>query len=313
MNRVDFGKLIAALRREHENENLKPWTQSMLAEEANNAAGEVLFNEDTISNIERGIRGVDYRGLQALATALQLTSGERKEFFLAASGIDSYKITRRDSKPQEVLSELLDDLKQMQLPATLLDPYCDILAVNLALIELLELTSCGWDLGSQINEPFPHNELRFLFSEDIAAYMQGLMGDGWHNYVYSAIKIFRTRSLRYRSTKYFQELLHELNKLRLFKQYWREVYYYEKDLHFDTADIMLNSPKWGAIASFPTVRTAITSAGELYLGVVVPMDRRTAEAFAKIACKIGTPAAFHLTSWPDKHALQSLNNIRIIT
>ena len=167
-------------------------------------------------------------------------------------------------------------------------------------------------MGSQISKPFPHNELRFLFSEDIAAYMQGLMGEGWHNYAYSAIKIFRARSLRYRATKYFQELLHELNKLRLFKRYWREVYYHEKDIHFDTADIVMNSPKWGTISSFPTIRTAITSAGELYLGIVVPMDRGTADAFARIADKIGTPVAFHLTSWPNKHALQSLDNIRII-
>ena len=312
MNRVDFGQLIAALRREHEDENLKPWTQAMLAEEANTVAGEALFNKDTISNIERGIRSVDYHAMQALATALQLTSGERKEFFLAASGIDSRRITRQDSNPQEVLSELLDNLKQMQLPTTLLDSYCDILAVNLALIELLDLPSCGWDLGSQINKPFPHNELRFLFSEDIAAYFQRLMGEDWHNYAYSAIKIFRTRSLRYRATKYFQELLHELNKLRLFKRYWREVYYHEKDIHFDTADMRMNSPKWGTIACFPTIRTAITSAGELYLSVLVPMDRGTADAFAGIADEIRAPAAFHLTSWPDKHALQSLNNIRII-
>ena len=39
MNRDDFGKLIASLRREHEDEEDIPWTQEKLAIEANQAIG----------------------------------------------------------------------------------------------------------------------------------------------------------------------------------------------------------------------------------------------------------------------------------
>ncbi len=63
MNREDFGRLIAALRKEHGDEALKPWTQTMLAEEANLAAGVDLFTKDMTSNVERGKRGVDQQGL----------------------------------------------------------------------------------------------------------------------------------------------------------------------------------------------------------------------------------------------------------
>ena len=83
MNQVDFGKLIASLRKEHEGEDGAPWNQEKLSQEANLAAGSSIFSEDIISSVERGRRKPERQTLLALATALQLTSDERKEFFLA--------------------------------------------------------------------------------------------------------------------------------------------------------------------------------------------------------------------------------------
>ncbi len=313
MNREDFGKLIAALRKEHEDEDLKSWTQAKLAEEANLALGITLFNEDTISNIERGKRSVEQEALQALATALQLTSGERKEFFLAAAGIDSQGIPRQENSPEEVFSELLDYLKQMHLPATLLDQYCDCLAVNHTLIELYDLASCGWTLGSQENKRFPHNEMRFLFSDDIAHHLRECMGEHWPSYAANSMMLFRTRSLRYRDTPYFKELLVDLKKSRLFKRYWREVYYQEKDHNFNAVDIRMNSPRWGSISCFTTTRTAIATAGELYLGVVVPADYETSNTFARIIHETGVPVVYCLESWPNKDPQPQHLDIRIMT
>ncbi len=313
MHREDFGKLIAALRKEHEDEDLRPWTQEMLAEKTNLAAGVDILTEDMISSIERGKRGIDQQTLQSLATGLKLTSGERKEFFLAASGIDSQEIPRLDNDPREVFAELLDNLKHMHLPATILDQYCDSLAVNHTLVELFDLASCGWTIGSQKNTPFPHNEMRFLFSDEVAAHLGERMGEHWPSYAASGMMLFRTRSLRYRATPYFKELLPELKKSRLFKRYWREVYYQEKDHHFNAVDIRMNSPRWGAITCFPTTRTAITSAGELYLGVVVPADFDTANAFSRITQETGAPVAYCLESWPDKDPLPRQLTIRIVT
>ena len=99
MNRVDFGKLVASLRKEHEDEDGRPWSRQSLAQEANAAAGAELFSKDIISRIERGERILDQETLLALAAALQLTSGERKEFFLAASGVDNDRIARPENDP----------------------------------------------------------------------------------------------------------------------------------------------------------------------------------------------------------------------
>ena len=130
MDPVDFGKLIASLRKEHEDEEDVPWTQEKLAEESNKTAGVELFSGDIVSAIERGKRNLDQQTLLALADALQLTSGERKEFFLASSGIDNERIARPDHDPEEVLDNLLQTIRQSYLPAYVVDSYCDVVAVN---------------------------------------------------------------------------------------------------------------------------------------------------------------------------------------
>jgi hypothetical protein len=57
MKRIDFGKLIASLRQEQEDEDVTPWSQDRVALEANLAIGAELFGKDVISKIERGKRG----------------------------------------------------------------------------------------------------------------------------------------------------------------------------------------------------------------------------------------------------------------
>ena len=56
MNREDFGRLIASLRKEHEDDDGNSWNQETLAREANAAAGADLFSEDIVGRIERGNR-----------------------------------------------------------------------------------------------------------------------------------------------------------------------------------------------------------------------------------------------------------------
>ena len=102
MNRVEFGRLIASLRREHEDENDRPWNQERLAREANAVVGAEVLSKYIVSNIERGNRILDEETLLALAAALRLTSGERKEFFLAASGVDNERIALQRDEPEEV-------------------------------------------------------------------------------------------------------------------------------------------------------------------------------------------------------------------
>jgi len=126
------------------------------------------------------------------------------------------------------------------------------------------------------------------------------MGKDFPDFAYTAVSIFRTFSLAYRSTDYFQDLLSELRKSRLFKRYWSDVYLREKDRQFNPAEIRANSPTWGAISMFITTRTALTTAGEVHLAVFVPTDINTANVTAQISNQSSTSTIFNLTPWPNE-------------
>jgi transcriptional regulator with XRE-family HTH domain len=115
MNRSEFGRLVSALRKEHIDEEMNFWTQKKLGEET--GLGELI-----IGKIERGQRAnLDGDTLLRLANALRLTSGERREFFLAASGISEEKIPRQHSDPRSTLDELIQMMRQIQSPAFIMD------------------------------------------------------------------------------------------------------------------------------------------------------------------------------------------------
>jgi hypothetical protein len=305
MNQVDFGKLIASLRKENEGEDGAPWTQEQLSQEANLAAGSSIFSEDIISSAERGRRKLERQTLMALATALQLTSDERKEFFLAASGINTSEIARQENDPEEVYSQVLESIKELYIPAVVINSYCDVLAVNHILLELLEFPSAyGITPGVRYDQPHGYNLLRFIFSEDGSNHFLKLMGKDFPDFAYTAVSMFRTFSLAYRSTDYFQDLLSELRKSRLFKRYWSDIYLREKDRQFNTAKIRANSPRWGALSMIITTRTALTTAGEVHLAVFVPTDINTANITAEISNQGSTSTIFNLTPWPNESNLK---------
>ena len=300
MNRKDFGKLITTLRREHGDEEDVPWTQHRLAQEANQVLGAEVFTEYMIGSIERGRRAVDEQTLLALATALQLTSGERKEFFLAASGIDNENIAREENDPEEVLSVLLDRMKQAYLPAYIIDSYCDVVAINPALIELRSLASDKLGPGGLPKRPFPVNLAMFVFSDDVEKQISALRGEDWSDHAYQTMMVFRTWSLRYRTTAYFQALLQQLKRSRLFRRYWRDVYLREGDHFVDNRHMFMNSPKWGPLAYFSTYFMALTTVGELRLCVYVPAGPETADVFSQIMKQPGGTDILRVGAWPSK-------------
>ena len=305
MNLVDFGKLVSSLRKEHEDAEGAPWTQKKLAQECSLAAGSSIFNEDIISSIERGKRNLDGHILLVLATALQLTSSERKEFFLAASGVDTKDIARQDNHPGKIFSQVIDRIRELYAPATVIDAYCNVLAVNYILLELLEFPSAyGITPGTRYEQPYGYNLIRFVFSDDGSRHFQKLMGESFPDFAYTLVNIFRTFSLAYRSTKHFQDLLNELRKSRLFRRYWSEIYFRENDRQLNNTDIRVSSEKWGDLSMFITTRTALTIAGDLHLAVFVPADQKTSNACEKILSQIGSPTVFNLTPWPNESNLK---------
>lgn len=82
MDRKQFGKLVAALRKEQYDENGDRYTQAMLAEVILKQDRQTPLNDIVIGKIERGERTIlDDQTLLNLANALKLTIGERRNFF----------------------------------------------------------------------------------------------------------------------------------------------------------------------------------------------------------------------------------------
>jgi hypothetical protein len=113
--------------------------------------------------------------------------------------------------------------------------------------------------------------------------------------------LFRTLSLRYRATEYFQQLLRELKQHRRFRQYWQGVHFQERDHFVDSRLMHYLSRQGSRLAYFYSYLTALTTAGELYLCTYVAASPETAEAFSLTAKQVGSPRVFHVDPhWPEK-------------
>src|SRR5215211_4340715 len=135
MKRQEFGELIATLRQD------LGWTQFQLAEYAD-------MDEAVISQIERGVKKYfEPQLLFQLANAFQLTTLERREFLLAASGLDQSEIVRQPSPAmstdvfnvRKVLDKMIELTGQVRLPAFLCDVYGDVIAANNIILSLFKV------------------------------------------------------------------------------------------------------------------------------------------------------------------------------
>jgi transcriptional regulator with XRE-family HTH domain len=133
MNRKEFGELVAALRQD------LGWTQFQLAEYSN-------VDDAVISQIERGVKKYfEPQLLFQLANAFQLTTLERQEFVLAASGLDEKEIVRQPSAnvatdvfdAKKILDRMVALTEAIRLPAFLSDVYGDVVAANRIMLAII--------------------------------------------------------------------------------------------------------------------------------------------------------------------------------
>jgi transcriptional regulator with XRE-family HTH domain len=134
-NRLMFGTLVSSLR-----EDLRI-TQNDLADKSG-------LRLTQLRDIEQGLK-VDLlreSTLIKLALALQLTTLERYQFFLAASGILPSEIFKGNEMltllpfdARMVLEDICAIVKKLPFPAFIVDSYCDIVAANAIVIELMEI------------------------------------------------------------------------------------------------------------------------------------------------------------------------------
>lgn len=288
-----FGHLLAALRREHTDEQGNYLTQRQLAQSAN-------MSEVAIGKIERGERVARAGELAALADALKLTINERMEFYLAAvSGNQRHRV-HSSQQASSVLESMISRMEGIRLPAFILDAYCDVLAANAMTTSLFNLTPS--QIASMHNAaPIQSNMLRFVFSPEFD--YRPVMREYWHGYLFRNMMNFRTMTLRYRATPYFSYLFRELNKWPLFQEYWQITKLTVHDYSTDYEEIHLYTPHpyEQRLTFFSSNFRALTAAGELYFCTYIPQNAETHHAFAWIGEQYGTKV-YRMGYWPNKPA-----------
>jgi hypothetical protein len=298
MNRKEFGKLIAALRKEHIDEDGNRLTQAKLAERALQLDPHTPLNEVIIGKIERGERALlDEQTLLNLADTLQLTMGERREFFLAATGLDNVQIYADEVSAEEILASALQMLTDIQLPGLLVDSYLDVIAANSILLEMYGTTQV--DLYNRMGQPAGLNLLGFIFSSDFEPQRKLMTRQQWNKFAVGNVIYFRRVTLQYRMTPYFASLFAVLRRSREFRWYWEQVFYEEK-LHFVGGEsFQMGSPESGRFRYLTAPLVTLTPYGNLELITHIPRNAETATAFQHMATKTAI-AAHQLSSWPEK-------------
>lgn len=294
MNRRDFGELLAALRQDLGR------TQFELAEYADVDAA-------VISQIERGVkRHFDPDLLFQLVNALQLTTLERREFLLAASGLDQDHIVRQPSAAtstdvfdvERVLEKMVELTGQVRLPAFLADVYGDVIAANNIILALFRPPPEFVEEAGRT--PAGYNTIRLNFSKDLVARSHVL--DNWDRYAVYSMRSFRENSLRYRARPYFKYLMsifRNQNEYPLFERYWKMVSSIEEDKEASTDYFAYRHDEYGQLQYVSSSTISITSFGELFLIHYLPLDERTGQVFEELAQQAGQGATA-FAPWPEK-------------
>ena len=294
MKRKEFGELISALRQD------LSWTQFQLAER-------VEVDWAIISQIERGVKKhFEPQFLFKLANAFQLTTLERREFLLAASGLDQKEMVRQPSAATQTdvfnvriaLDKMIDLTGQVRLPAFLSDVYGDILAANNTILSFFKVPSEY--LGRAAQTPGGYNMIHFAFGKELVA--RSLVIDKWDEFALNTMRAFRENSLRYRAKPYFKYLMkafRDLNEYPLFDRYWKMVSSTEQDKEAMIDYFSYHHDRFGDIRYISSATVSVTSFGELFLVQYQPLDENTSEVFEQLAQQAGTGAE-RFAPWPDK-------------
>ncbi|MCC6498977.1 MAG: helix-turn-helix domain-containing protein [Anaerolineales bacterium] len=295
MHRMDFGQLVAALRQD------LGWTQFKLAEAAE-------IDEAVVSQVERGVkRFLPPDLLFSLANALQLTTLERREFFLAASGLDQKEIVRQALvatttdvfNARKTLDKMLELVAHARLPTFLTDAYSDVISANQIAVAFFHPSPSVFEGIEKI--PGGYNTTRFNFGKDLQA--REMIEGNWEAYALNSMRSFRVNSLRYRATPYFKYLMQAFRNpanYPFFDRFWKMVSSVEQDQDVNTDYFAIRHRDLGEIKYGSSGTVSITAFGELNLVHYIPFDEQTSRAFEQLAQETGQ-GAVNFSPWPQKN------------
>jgi transcriptional regulator with XRE-family HTH domain len=294
MNRKEFGELIATLRQD------LGWTQFNLAEFAQ-------VDEAVVSQVERGVKKhFEPELLYNLANAFQMTTMERRELLLAASGLDEREMVRQPSSqvktdvfhPQKILGNLMHITGQLRLPAFVIDVYGDVVAANYIVMSLFQI-SMDWAVAGR-GLPGGYNMMRVTFGRDLVT--RRMVAENWDVYAINTMCGFREISLRYRAKPYFKYLLKAFRNpadFPLFDRYWKMVSSLEPDRESNADLFAYGHSRFGHLKYLVTSSMTVTPYGELFLVQYLPADEHTSEVFQGLAREFGQDVA-SFAPWPEK-------------
>lgn len=295
MNRKEFGELVSALRQD------MGWTQSQLAEYANT-------DDAVVSQIERGVKKYfEPELLFQLANAFQLTTVERQEFILAASGLDEREIVRQPSAivatdvfdAEKILERMVSLTAKIRVPAFLVDVYNDVVAANNLMLAFYDVPVSMLETASHI--PGGYNTVRINFGRDLIGRRH--VSDNWDHYALNSMRAFRESSLRYRAKPYFKYLMKAFRnpvEYPFFDRYWKLVSSTEQDKDARVDYFSYHHSEWGHLKYIASGTIAMTSFGNLFLVQNLPMDDFTDDVFTKLKEKAGL-GVVRLAPWPEKN------------
>lgn len=287
MERAAFGKLVQALWREHRDEKGRVWTQEVLAERTQ-------LPKRTIERIENGsLAHLDADILLRLADALELTIGERREFFFAATGIIEQKSATYKRSPEESLQYLIDMIRNMNVPAFVTDQYVNIIAANMITIRFFNIPMELIETAPLL--PHGYNLMRVVFGTEYD--FRRVVGTMWDEVARHNMQLFRAISLRVRADGYFVELLDNLMQYREFKRFWERAHLETEDTSAENFWYQYTHPVYGLL-SYVSSRSQIpTSMGLLSMHTYIPLSPATTDLFAKLST-VANQDVIRLAPWP---------------
>ena len=281
MNHREFGELVASLR-----DDLR-WSQAELAERAE--VGLAAIHE-----IESGRRktllGDDT--LIRLANGLLLTSAERREFLLAASGVTELELMRPDIGSRDrrfdvgaFLQQVGEQIGTMRVPVYVTDSFCDVLLVNHLTMGFYDppenmVFEAGKSAGG-------FNQIHYVFHRD--SNFPAITGEEeWDRIAMINVRHFRKRTLRFRSKSYYSTLIKQFmnpRKYPYFERYWRKVAF---EIHDEFA-IPAASERPNKDHAYVETESllALTPYGELYQHQLLPVNAATSKRINEILKQAG--------------------------
>lgn len=292
--RTEFGQIVSSLRTD------LGLTQAQLAQKAD-------IDLPIISQIERGVKKHCLpEQLVAIADALELTTFERKQFFLASTGVEVGEMVRpnllHSASDTANAEKEIKKVKQvgdlLRVPAFVSDPYYDFVLANPGMMALFHVT----DAYVQSLEPVPHayNAIHLTFGSNPITRTR--MERDWEVFALSTMRAFRELSLRYRARPYFQYLMSKFRnpaEYPFFERFWKMAASLEEDKEANWGFFGYVDSEYGRLTYMAQAVIMITAYGELHLTQYQPLDKHTAELFEGFAVKFGTQM-IRFATWPEK-------------